>query len=55
MDLTDFTDEEISTLHGVLYDEAYYGDDEIVYTSKGDIVRSVLEKVTSEANKRNLW
>lgn len=53
--LSDFSNEELMTLHGLLYDEAYYGDDEIVYTSKGDIIRQVLGKVTDEAKGRKLF
>jgi len=51
----EFTDEELSEIHSVLYDEAYYGDDEIVYTSAGDLLRQALGKVEDEAKRRRLW
>lgn len=37
--------EEIEEVYGILYDKAYYGDDEIVYTEKGDTLRSALNKI----------
>jgi hypothetical protein len=51
----DFSDEELEELHSVLYDEAYYGDDNIVYGSDGDMLRRVLGKVDDEAKNRKLW
>lgn len=51
----EFSDEELSEIHNVLYDEAYYGDDEVVYTSKGDTLRRALGKVEDEAKRRKLW
>lgn len=54
--LMDLTDEELETVWDVLYDRAYYGDDEIVYTKKGDVLRSALAKVEHEAKQvRKLW
>lgn len=50
----DLTDEELSDLYDVLYDEAYYGDDEIVYTSQGDVLRSALRKVEDEIKRRGI-
>lgn len=47
-----FSDEELDAVHSVLYDEAYYGDDEIVYTDKGDVLRRALGKVEDEIEKR---
>lgn len=51
----DLTDEEFEALHSCLYDEVYYGDDNIVYGSDGDILRSALGKVEDEAKRRKLW
>jgi len=51
----EFTDGELSEIHDVLYNEAYYGDDEIVYTSAGDLLRRALGKVEDEAKRRKLW
>lgn len=49
------TDEELEEIHSVLYDRAYYGDDNIVYTKDGDLLRSALKKVTDEAKRRGFW
>ena len=51
----DLSNEELETIHSALYDEAYYGDDNIVYGSDGDILRSALAKVEDEAKRRKLW
>lgn len=51
----ELTDEELDTVHSCLYDQAYYGDDNIVYGSEGDILRAALAKVTAEAERRKLW
>lgn len=53
----DLTDAELSAVHNVLYDEAYYGDDEIVYGNGPEAValRLALAKVEDEAKKRKLW
>lgn len=50
--MTLFSDEELDAVHSVLYDEVYYGDDEIVYTDKGDVLRRALGKVEDEIEKR---
>lgn len=50
----DLTDAELQEVYDVLYDEAYYGDDEIVYTSAGDLLRSALSKVRDEIKRRGL-
>lgn len=49
------SDEEIAELYDILNEHCLYGDDEIVYTSKGDTARAVWEKVTHEAKRRKLW
>lgn len=46
------TDDELSEIFDVLYNKAYYGDDDIVYTSAGDTVRSALGKVGDEIVRR---
>lgn len=52
----DLTDEELEAVWDVLHNEAYYGEDDIVYTSKGDTLRSALWKVEHEAKQvRKLW
>ena len=48
------TDEELEEIFDTLYDEVYYGDDEIVYTSQGDVLRSALAKVEDEIKRRKL-
>lgn len=52
-----FTDEELSALHGLLYDKAYYGDDDIVYGDGPEAVMAhrLLDIVYAEAKKRKLW
>ena len=49
------TDDELDELHDILYDYCYYGDEEIIYTEKGDVARSVLKKVENEAKRRGFW
>lgn len=53
----EFTDEELSAMYSVLYDEAYYGDDEVVYGNGPHAValRLALAKVEDEAKRRRLW
>jgi hypothetical protein len=57
----DLTDEELTEVHSVIYDEVYYGEDEVVYktTERGTLINerlsSALEKVESEAKNRKLW
>lgn len=53
--MTELTDEELEELHAVAYDQAYYGDDEIVYSSAGDALRAAVRKLENEAKKRKLW
>lgn len=48
----DLTDDELEEIFDVLYDHVYYGEDEIMYTSQGDILRSALGKVEDEIKKR---
>jgi hypothetical protein len=51
------TDAELAAIHDVIYNEAYYGDDEVVY-GNGDhavALRLALAKVEDEAKRRNLW
>ena len=50
-------DDELMHLHSCVYEEVYYGDDEVVY-GDGDYavgLRSTLAKVEDEAKKRKLW
>ncbi len=53
----ELTDAELSAVHNVLYDEAYYGDDEVVYgnSPRAIALRTALAKVEDEAKRRNLW
>lgn len=53
----DLTDAELSAMHSVLYNEAYYGDDEMVYGNSPHAIalRTALAKVEDEAERRNLW
>lgn len=53
----ELTDEELDAIHSCLYDEAHYGDDDVVYGDSLYAVnlRSALEKVTNEAKARGLW
>ena len=55
--MIEFTDEELNEVHSVLYDEVYYGDDEVVYGDGISAValRSALAKVEDEAKRRKLW
>ena len=50
----ELTDDELDAVHSCLYDEAYYGDDEVVY-GDGEYtinLRSALEKVWNEVHRR---
>lgn len=54
------SDEELSAVHSVIYDEVYYGDDEIAYATPGsselaDSLRSALEFLDAEGKSRKLW
>ena len=54
----ELTDDELSALWDLLYDEVYYGDDETVYGDgpKAVALRSTLAKVEHEAKQvRKLW
>ena len=53
----DLTDEELSALHTLILEEALYGDDRVVYGDgpQAVMIRTLLEKVTDEAKRRNLW
>lgn len=48
------SNDELMEIHSVVYDEAYYGDDEIVYTEKGDLLRRALGKLEEEIERRKL-
>lgn len=50
------TDEELSAIWGVVYDQVYYGDDEIVYGDGPTAVnlRSALAKLDDESKRRGL-
>jgi hypothetical protein len=52
-----FTNEELDAVHSCLYDEAYYGGDEVVYGNGEYAVslRTALAKVEDEAKRRKLW
>jgi hypothetical protein len=52
-----FTNEELDAVHSCLYDEAYYGNDEVVYGNGEYAVnlRTALAKVEDEAERRKLW
>lgn len=50
----ELTDEELDAIHSCLYDEAYYGEDDVVY-GNGEYainLKSALKKVTDEAKAR---
>lgn len=50
----ELTDEELDAMHTCLYDEAYYGDDDVVY-GDGEYsvnLRSALGKVEDEIEAR---
>jgi len=51
----ELTDDELEELHSFLQDETLYGDDEIVYTPAGDVLRRIQQKVENEAKVRKLW
>lgn len=53
----ELTDDELMAVHSCLYDEAYYGDDEVVYGNGEYAVslRTALAKVEDEAKRRKLW
>jgi hypothetical protein len=55
--MMNLTDEELEHLYSCVYDEVYYGSDEVVY-GDGDYavgLRSVLGKIEDEAKRRGLW
>lgn len=52
----DLTDDELMAAYSCIYDEVYYGDDDVVY-GDGDYavaLRSALGKVTHEAEQRRI-
>lgn len=52
----DLTNAELEAIYDVIYDEAYYGDDEVVY-GNGDhavALRLALAKVEDERKRRKL-
>lgn len=53
----DLTNDELKAVHDVLYEEAYYGDDEVVYGNSPHAIalRTALAKVEDEAKRRNIW
>ena len=53
----ELTDDELSELFDVLYDNVYYGEAEIVYgnTLRGVARRSLLKKVEDEGKKRGIF
>lgn len=53
----DLTNEELDAMHSCLYEEVYYGDDEVVYGDGEYAVnlRTALAKVEDETKRRNLW
>lgn len=55
----DLTDDELMAVYSAVHDEAYYGDDWIVYADPGDdgyvdALRAGLEKLNAEAKERKL-
>lgn len=52
----ELTDAELDSVHSVLYEEAYYGDDEVVYGNGPYAValRTALAKVEDEIKARGL-
>lgn len=50
----ELTDDEFEYLHGLVYDEACYGDDEVVYGDGHEavMVRAVLAKLDDERDRR---
>lgn len=52
----EFTDDELMAIYSVVYDEVYYGDDDVVY-GDGDYavsLRAGLEKLSAEAKRRRI-
>lgn len=48
----ELSDEELDAVHSVVYDEAYYGDDHVVYGDEGDVLRAALAKIEAEVLRR---
>lgn len=53
----EFSDEQLSELHGLIHEEVHYGDDEIVHGDgpQAVIYRELLNIVTVEAKRRKMW
>lgn len=54
--MMELTDDELMAVYSCVYDEAYYGDDEVVY-GNGDYavaLRKGLAKLEDESKRRNL-
>lgn len=49
----ELTDAELEAIQSAIYDEVYYGDDNIVYGPNGDILRSALVKLDKAIETRN--
>ena len=49
-----FSDDELTALHGLVYDKAYYGDDYIVYGDGPEafMIRNLVAKLTDEMDRR---
>lgn len=55
--MDELTDEELVAVHSCVYDEVYYGDDDVVY-GDGDYavaLRSALKKVEDETSRRRVF
>lgn len=52
----ELTDDELGALHSCLYEEVFYGDDEVVYgdSEYAITLRQALGKVDDEAKRRKL-
>lgn len=55
----ELSDDELMAIYSAVYDEVYYGDDWVVYTSPGvddyvDAIRAGLEKLNAAAKERKL-
>lgn len=49
----DLSDEELEAVQSLVYDEVYYGDDNVVYGPDGDYLRAALEKLDKAIEIRN--
>lgn len=51
----DLTDAELTAVYRAVYNEAYYGDDEVVYGHEGETLASAAHKMMVEMQRRGTW